>query len=90
MTTRGRPPLEAGAQTPAQRKAAQRMRDRATVESRAQSVDGLTISALAEAVPKLIADKRPARLGVVLVELGKRGGVTVTVTAVRDRRRGGA
>ena len=88
MTTRGRPPLEGGAQTPAQRKAAQRARDRAAVESKAQLIEGLTTTALAEAVSKLISERRAARLGVVLVELGRRGGVELVVQRRLNKREG--
>ena len=41
-------------------------------------MDELTTSALVEQIAMLIRDERPGTLGAVLVELGRRGGVTVT------------
>ena len=41
-------------------------------------MDELTTSALIEQIQALIRDERPGTLGVVLVELGRRGGVFVT------------
>lgn len=77
MTTRGRPPSTGGALTAAQRKTAQRARDRVAIWS-GGSMDELTITALLENLPSLIVGERPGTLGAVLVELGRRGGVTVT------------
>ena len=78
MKPRGRPPKPEGALTPAERKAAQRERDRAALSARGGVMDELTTSALVESLPRLIAGKRAGRLIAVLVELGRRGGVTVT------------
>ena len=41
-------------------------------------MDELTTSALLESLASLIAEQRAGTLGAVLVELGRRGGVTVT------------
>lgn len=78
MTTRGRPPSAAGALTPAQRKSAQRARDHAALWAVGAAMDELTTSALLESLASLIAEQRAGTLGAVLVELGRRGGVTVT------------
>lgn len=79
MTRRGRPPKPEGALTPAERKAAQRDRDRAAVQARGTAINELTTGALVESLPRLIAVKRRAKLGTVLVKLGRRGGVPVTI-----------
>ena len=78
MNRRGRPPKPEGALTPAQRKSTQRERDRAAVFARGSVMDELTTTALLESLPNLIATKRQGRLRAVLVELGRRGGVTLT------------
>lgn len=87
MNRRGRPPKPDGALTAAERKAAQRERDRAAIQARGRPLQGLTTSALVEALPSLIAATRPARLGAVLVEIGQRGGVTLTVQVSTSRKR---
>ena len=79
MATRGRPPAPDGAQTPAQRKAAQRERDRAALWAPGVSIDTLPTTALVESLLRLIAEDRPGTLGAVLAEIGRRGGVTVTI-----------
>lgn len=79
MTQRGRPPKIEGAQTPAQRKAAQRERERAALHAKGADVGELSTTALVEGLPGLIAGKHAGALGVALVELGRRGGVAVTV-----------
>ena len=79
MIRRGRPPKPEGAVTPAQRKAEQRERDREALLADGVAVDGLTMTALVEGLPSLVAGNQPGMLGAVLVELGRRGGVTVTV-----------
>ena len=79
MATRGRPPSASGALTAAERKAAQRERDRAALWVPGAPLDELTLSALVESLPRLIADEAPGTLGAVLVEIGRRGGVSVTV-----------
>ncbi len=76
---RGRPPSDAGALTPAQRKQAQRTRDRATLWAPGSSLDTLPLSGLLEALPGLLTGEKPGTLGAVLKEIGRRGGVTVTV-----------
>lgn len=78
MNRRGRPPKPEGASTPAQRKAAQRERDRAAMRAAGTVMHELPVSALVESLPSLIARRRKARLMAVLTELGRRGGVTVT------------
>ena len=75
---RGRPPKPEGPATPAQRKRAQRARDRLALWAAGDSMDELTTSALVEQISALIRDERPGTLGAVLVELGRRGGVSVT------------
>ena len=86
MNRRGRPPKPEGALTPAQWKAAQRERDRVALWVDQVAVDGLTTTALVEGLPSLIAGGQTELLGAVLAELGRRGGVTVTVlTAARAR-----
>ena len=74
---RGRPPKPEEPATPAQRKRAQRARDRLALWAADVSMDELTTSALIEQIPALIRDERPGTLGAVLVELGRRGGVFV-------------
>ena len=76
--TRSGPPAPGGALTPAQRKRAQRERDRAALWAPGVSLDTLTTAALLEALPGLLAGERPGTLGAVLIELGRRGGVSVT------------
>ena len=76
--TRSGPPAPGGALTPAQRKRAQRERDRAALWALGVSLDTLTTAALLEALPGLLAGERPGALGAVLIELGRRGGVSVT------------
>lgn len=79
MNRRGRPPKPEGASTPAQWKAAQRERDRVALWVDGVAVEGLTTTALVEGLPSLIARDQPTVLGAVLVELGRRGGVSVVV-----------
>ena len=76
-STRGRPPKPEGPATPAQRKRAQRDRDRLALWAAGVSMDELTTSALIEQIPALIRNEHPGMLGAVLVELGRRGGVSV-------------
>lgn len=71
--TRSGPPAPGGALTPAQRE-----RDRAALWALGVSLDTLTTAALLEALPGLLAGERPGTLGAVLIELGRRGGVSVT------------
>ncbi len=78
MNRRGRPPKPDGALTPAQWKAAQRERGRVALWVDGVAVAGLTTTALVEGLPSLIAGDHPEMLGAVLVELGRRGGVTLT------------
>ena len=73
-----RPHKPAAAATSAQRKRAQRARDRLALWAVGASMDELTTSALVEQIPALIRDDRPGMLGAVLVELGRRGGVLVS------------
>jgi len=80
MTKRGRPPKPEGALTPAERKAAQRERDRAALlKGRNVAMEDVTTGALIEGLPALMTGRRRARLAAVLMEIGRRGGVTVTV-----------
>lgn len=76
--TRGRPPSPGGALTAAQRKRAQRERDRATLWTPGASLDTLPTTALLEALPGLLSAEWPGTLGAVLIELGRRGGLSVT------------
>lgn len=78
MASPGRPINESGAQSAAQRKAAQRARDRAALWVVGGLLDGLTTAALVECLPSLIAGQSVGTLGVVLKEIGRRGGLTVT------------
>ena len=64
--------------TPAQRKRAQRVRDRATLWTPGASLDTLPTTALMEALPGLLGADRPGTLGAMLIELGRRGGLSVT------------
>ncbi|MDE2396269.1 MAG: hypothetical protein KGM91_12600 [Burkholderiales bacterium] len=64
--------------TPAERKRAQRQRDRATLFAPGASLDTMPTSGLLDALPGLLGGDRPGTLGEVLRELGRRGGVTVT------------
>lgn len=83
----GRPPINPqGAMTPAERKAAQRERDRARVQAPRPAVDQMPTSGLTEALPGLIASRRRGALAAVLVEMGRRGGVTVTINPATDGR----
>jgi hypothetical protein len=83
----GRPPINPrGAMTPAERKAAQRERDRARVQASRPAVDQMPTSGLIEALAGLIASKRRVALAAVLVELGLRGGVTVTIQPAASGR----
>ena len=76
----GRRPINPqGAMTPAERKAAQRERDRARVQASRPAVDQMPTGGLAEALPRLIASRRRGALAAVLVELGRRGGVAITI-----------
>lgn len=74
---RRRPPKLEEPATPAQRKRAQRARDRVALWAADVSMDELTTSSLIEQIPALIRNDRPGTLGAVLVELGRRGGVFV-------------
>ncbi len=65
---RGRPPKLEEPATPAQRKRAQRARDRLALWAPGASMDELTTSALIEQIQALIRDERPGTLGVVLVD----------------------
>jgi hypothetical protein len=64
--------------TPAERKRAQRKRDRAALFTPGASIDTMPTSGLLEALPSLLDGEWPGILGAVLRELGRRGGVTVT------------
>ena len=64
--------------TAGQRKRAQRERDRATLWAPGASLDTLPTTALLEALPGLLGTDRPGTLGAVLIELGRRGGLSVT------------
>ena len=74
---RGRPPKPEGALTDAERKAAQRERNRVAIHIHGAAAEALTTTALVEGLPGLIAGDLPGLLGVVLVELGRRGGLAV-------------
>jgi len=63
--------------TPADRKRAQRERDLAALWAPGVSFDELTLGALVEQIAGLIRDERPGTLAQVLVEIGRRGGVSV-------------
>lgn len=63
--------------TPAERKRAQRKRYWAALMA-GEPLAGLTLAALLKALPALVAGKHQSTLALVLVELGRRGGVTVT------------
>ena len=67
-----------GAMSAAQRKAAQRARDRAALWAVGGLLDGLTTAALVECLPSLIAGQSVGTLGAVLKEIGRRGGLTIT------------
>lgn len=86
MNRRGRPPKPEGPLTPAERKAAQRERDRAAIQARSGAMRELTTTALAESLPGLIAAKRKGRLVAVLVELGRRGGVGIAALPIKSAR----
>jgi len=78
---RGRPPKPEGAATPAERKRAQRERDKVALWSAGVSFDSLTTGALIDHLAYLVANQQTGTLGPVLVELGRRGGMTVTARA---------
>lgn len=76
-TNRGRPPKAEGALTTAQRKAAQRQRDHEAI----WGDDGLaeaSTAGLQAAVGHCVTGAYCDRLGLVLIELGRRGGLRVT------------
>ncbi len=70
---RGRPPKPEGALTPAERKRAQRDRDRATLYGTAV-IDTMTLDGLLAGVQHALAEGQVATLATVLKELGRRGG----------------
>lgn len=79
MATRGRPPKPGGAQTAAQRKAAQRQRDRINAWSDAPLLAEATVQALQAAAGHCIKKGYTDRLALVLRELGRRGGLAVSI-----------
>ena len=74
-----RPPSPQGPKTTAQRKADQRERDRLAAWGDAPLADATT-AALLDALGACLTGKYPERSGRLLVELGRRAGVIVTVT----------
>ena len=71
--------------TPVQRKRDQRQRDRAALFGADVPLEAVKTSALAEALPTLLAADAPLTLARVLCELGRRGGVTVTASPAGNR-----
>ena len=67
--------------TPAERKRAQRKRDRAALVAGDVPMADLTTSALVDSLPALLTGDYRSTLALVLRELGRRGGVTVTTEA---------
>ena len=82
----GRPPKPDGALTAAERKAAQRERDRAALRSAGAALLGMPTSGLVEGLAGLIASEDQDALAGALVELGKRGGLKVAITMPGRRR----
>lgn len=74
-----RPPSPTGPRTPAQRKYDQRERDRLAAWGDAPLAEA-TAAALLDALAACLTGKYPERTGRLLVELGHRAGVIVTVT----------
>jgi len=67
--------------SPAERKRAQRKRDRAALVAGAVPMADLNTSALLDSLPALLTGDYRSTLALVLRELGRRGGVTVTISA---------
>lgn len=82
----GRPPKPGGALTAAQRKAAQRERDRTALRCEVAALHQIPTSGLVEGLPGLIAAGDHDALAAALVELGKRGGLKVAITRPVRRR----
>ena len=77
-------PIPAALRTAASRKAAQRERARVALVAPGAALDAVTTTALAEALPLLIRDAaRKQTLAAALIELGRRGGVSVCVISSR-------
>ena len=72
--------------SPAQRKRAQRRRDRAALLDGDVPIDAVKTWALVEALPALLGAATPLTLAQVLCELGRRGGVTVTAATTPPAR----
>jgi len=75
-----RPPSPNGPKTVAQRKADQRNRDRQAAWGDTPLAE-VTAAALLDALGACLSGKYPERSGRMLVELGRRAGVIVTVTS---------
>ena len=85
MNRRGRPPKLEGELTPAERKAAQRDRDRAAMrDAGCAAIGELSTSALVEGLPEMIAIRGDALFGAVLIELSRRGGLTLRLSPRRN------
>ena len=67
--------------SPAERKRAQRKRDRAALVAGDVPMADLTTPALVDSLPALLTGNYRSTLALVLRELGRRGGVTVTTAA---------
>ncbi len=72
--------------SPAQRKRAQRRRDRAALLGGDVPIGAVKTSALIESLPLLLGIDAPLILAQVLCELGRRGGVTVTAATTAPAR----
>lgn len=81
---RGRPPKAEGAQTPAERKRAQRTRDLTALCGSALTLESVTLDGLLTAARRALAEGQRAILADVLKELGHRGGLNVACQS-RDR-----
>ena len=82
--TMARPPSPNGPKTVAQRKADQRERDRLAAWGD-KPLTEVTAAALLDALAACLTGKYPERTGRLLVELGRRAGVCVTVTPAPPR-----
>lgn len=76
----GRPLKPDGALTAAQRKSAQRERDRAALRSAGAALHEIPTSGLIEGLAGLISAGEHGALAAALVELGRRGGLKVAIT----------
>ncbi len=89
MTRSKAPPGTPTALSATQRKAAQRQRARADLLAPGANLGAVPLTALAEALPWLMAEaSRERALASTLIELGKRAGLTVCVTWAQRRRSG--